>query len=305
MAVMELGMNHAGEIRRLVAIAEPDLRVWTNVGDAHLGFFASPDAIADAKAEILEGAAEDDVLVANADDARVMSRVSGFAGRTLTFGLAREAAVRAHEVEDLGLRGTRARVTTPAGEIRLESPLLGRGNLSNVLAATAVAVECGIAPGEIEPRVRTLRPAERRGVVHRLRDDVTVIDDSYNSSPSALRAALEVLSQETPRGRRIAVLGEMLELGDHAIAMHEACGRLAAASGIQLLFAVGGAGARALAGAGIDGGLPAASVTYFETSEQAAREIPPAVRGGDLLLVKGSRGIRTDLVTDALMAALA
>src|SRR5688572_30022630 len=132
-AVMELGMNHAGEISTLVAIAEPDVRVWTNVGDAHLGFFASPDAIADAKAEILERADRDVLLVANADDARVMTRARRFTGRTVTFGTAAEANVRAVGVEDRGVHGMRARLITPAGERMLDTPLLGRGNLSNVL----------------------------------------------------------------------------------------------------------------------------------------------------------------------------
>ena len=117
-------MNHAGEIRTLVGIAEPDVRVWTNVGDAHLGFFASPDAIADAKAEILESASADTVLVANADDARVMKRAASFAGRLVTFGTAARADVRAEQVVFDGLNGVRARVVTPAGSYDLDTPLL-------------------------------------------------------------------------------------------------------------------------------------------------------------------------------------
>ena len=131
-AVMELGMNHAGEISALVAIAEPDVRVWTNVGDAHLGFFASPDAIADAKAEILERGTAASVLVCNADDPRVMSRVAGFPGRTITFGTSDRATVRATAIDDRGLSGMRAAVATPAGATVIETPLLGRGNRSNV-----------------------------------------------------------------------------------------------------------------------------------------------------------------------------
>src|SRR5262245_22014526 len=141
MAVMELGMNHAGEISRLVEIASPEVRVWTNVGDAHFGFFASPDAIADAKAEIMRGAGADTVLVCNADDHRVMTRARGFAGKVLTFGEARGATVRARSVRDRGIAGMSADVETPLGERTIEMALLGRGNLLNVLAATAVALE--------------------------------------------------------------------------------------------------------------------------------------------------------------------
>ena len=134
MAVFELGMNHAGEIRALVGIAEPEVRVWTNVGDAHLGFFASSDAIADAKAEILEGADASTVLVCPADDTRITSRRGGFPGRTVTFGETAGANVRATEVEHRALDGTRATGVTGGGQ-RVRDPMLGRANMANVLAA--------------------------------------------------------------------------------------------------------------------------------------------------------------------------
>jgi len=299
-AVMELGMNHHGEISTLVDIADPDVRVWTNVGDAHLGFFASPDDIADAKAEILEQAEPGDALVANADDPRVMTRVGNFPGRMLTFGQRPDATVCASSVESLGVLGMRAHVTTPVGERTVSTPLLGRGNLANVLAATAVALDFGVSLDEVVSRAATLQPAARRGVVRRLARGTVVVDDSYNSSPSALRAALEVLSGDTTGARRVAVLGEMLELGSHATELHEACGRVAGQSGLSLLVAIGGAPARALGGAAIDAGLPASAVMYFETSEEAAQKVPQAIRAGDLVLVKGSRGIRTDVVADRI-----
>jgi UDP-N-acetylmuramoyl-tripeptide--D-alanyl-D-alanine ligase len=303
-AVMELGMNHAGEISTLVAIAEPDVRVWTNVGDAHLGFFASPDAIADAKAEILERAGADDVLVCNADDARVMARVRRFAGRTITFGTLEGATVRAHDVEDRGLEGMRARVTTPAGQGVIDTPLLGRGNLANVLAATAVAVDAGVPLDHIVSTAAMLRPADRRGTVRRLRGGITLIDDSYNSSPDALRKSLEVAAHESRASRKVAVLGEMLELGEHSPRLHAECGRAAAAAGLDLLYAVGGAPARALAAAAIEAGMPASAVVYLANSDLAAPVVAGAVRDGDLVLVKGSRGTRTDIVVDRLVAEL-
>ena len=254
-AVMELGMNHAGEISTLVEIAAPDVRVWTNVGDAHLGFFASADAIADAKGEILERADAGTVLVCNADDQRVMSRAARFPGKVLTFGEAGGATVRARDIRDRGIRGMSADIQTPAGERTIETALLGRGNLMNVLAATAVALECGINLDDIANEIARLQPADRRGAVRLLRRDITLIDDSYNSSPTALHRALEVVAHEARDTRAIAVIGEMLELGDHSIAMHEACGRAAAAAGLSRLFAVGGPAARALANAAIAAGM--------------------------------------------------
>ena len=141
-AVVELGMNHAGEISTLVRVAEPEVRVRTNVGEAHLGFFASLDAIADAKAEILERATPATVLVANADDERIAARCRRFAGRTVTFGIDADADIRATHVVDRGIEGIAARVSTPTGDVEIATPLIGRANLANLLAGTAVALDC-------------------------------------------------------------------------------------------------------------------------------------------------------------------
>ena len=301
-AVMELGMNHAGEISTLVAIAEPEVRVWTNVGDAHIGFFESSDAIADAKAEILESAGPAHVLVCNADDPRVIARAGAFAGRTLTFGTSGGATVRATRVEDLGVEGMRAHVTTPAGELDVDTPLLGRGNLANVLAATAVAVDFGVGLDAIAAAASRLTPADRRGAVRRLRDRITLIDDSYNSSPTALTRALEVLASETRALRKVAILGEMLELGEHSIELHRQSGRAAAHAGVALLVAIGGGPAQALADAAENEGMSRSAVRYFESSEEAAMAVATYIKAGDVVLVKGSRGTRTDVVADRIAA---
>ena len=304
-AVVELGMNHAGEIRTLVRIAEPDVRVWTNVGDAHVGFFGSVDAIADAKAEILEGATPRTVLVANADDDRITARTSSFAGRVVTFGIERPAEVRAEAVVDRGIGGVSARVTTPRGAIDLTTPLVGRGNLANVLAAIAVGVECDVPLAAMADRASRLQPASHRGEVVRLAKGVVVIDDSYNASPAATRRALDVLSVTDRTGRRVAVLGEMLELGDRSIALHEDVGRAAAAASLDLLIAVGGEAAGALTRAAIAGGLSPARTRHLATSDEAADASAALIQPGDLVLVKGSRGVRTDKVVDRLKTEFA
>jgi UDP-N-acetylmuramoyl-tripeptide--D-alanyl-D-alanine ligase len=196
-------------------------------------------------------------------------------------------------------------VATPGGEAVIETPLLGRGNLSNLLAATAVAVDAGIALDQIVSAAARLAPADRRGAVRRLRDGITLIDDSYNSSPAALRRALEVVARDTHCRRRVAVLGEMLELGDHAPRLHAESGRAAAASGLALLFAVGGSAARELADAALSSGMPPDAVVYVEKSDDAVAPVLGAIQPGDLVLVKGSRGIRTDVVADRLAAEFA
>jgi UDP-N-acetylmuramoyl-tripeptide--D-alanyl-D-alanine ligase len=304
-AVVELGMNHPGEIRTLVNVAEPDVRVWTNVGDAHMGFFDSADAIADAKSEILEQARPDDVLVANADDRRITARVGDFGGRLVTFGIDSPADVRATSVVVRGLDGTAAQVQTPAGDFHLETSLLGLGNLSNVLAATAVALEFHVPLDAISAAAAALRPAKRRGELLRLPGGVTLIDDSYNSSPSALRRALQTMAGATGSARRIAVLGEMLELGDHATALHEECGAAAAKAGLHLLVTVGGAPAQAMADAAVRAGMPQDSVVHVSSSAEAAELAATRTRAGDLVLVKGSRGIGTDVVVERLKAEFA
>jgi UDP-N-acetylmuramoyl-tripeptide--D-alanyl-D-alanine ligase len=298
-AVVELGMNHAGEIRTLVGVAEPDVRVWTNVGEAHLGFFASVEAIADAKAEILEGANRSTVLVANADDPRITARIGAFAGRVVTFGIERDADVRAHDVVDRGVDGISARVTTGTAAVDIATPLVGRTNLANILAAAAVAQELGVPLPEVASRAATLRPAAHRGEVLRLASGVTIIDDSYNANPTATRKAIDVLASARA-SRRIAVIGEMLELGDQSAALHQEVGRAAAKAPVDLLFAVGGAPASALADAAVAAGMKPETVRYFTTSDEAADAAAAIVQTGDLVLVKGSHGIKTDRVVERL-----
>lgn len=300
-AVMELGMNHAGEIRLLVDVATPEVRVWTNVGEAHIGHFGSADRIADAKAEILDGAGEQTVLVANADDERVMARIGAFPGRRITFGLSAGADVRAVDVEDLGLGGTKSRLMTPAGERELHVPLLGRGHLMNVLAGAAVALHLGVALDRIVETASHLTPSSKRGAMLKLPKGVTVIDDSYNSSPSALKLSLDVLSR-TWAARRVAVIGEMLELGDLSLPLHQECGRAAAASRLARLITIGGPSARALGEAAVAAGQAAGTVTHFDNSTAAAAAIHGQIASGDVVLVKGSRGTRTDVVVEQLMA---
>ena len=302
--VLELGMNHFGEISALVKIAEPEVRVWTNVGPAHLEFFGTVEAIAEAKAEILEGADKDALLVANADDDLVMRHAKTFAGRVRTFGVERPADVRALALRDLGIDGTAALVRTPIGEAEIRTPLPGTANLSNILAAASVAIRFDVPLGDIVERAAALKPIGRRGEVSRTRR-VTIVDDSYNSNPKALSRALSMVAGETRCQRRVAVIGEMLELGDASPDLHRASGQEAARAGISELIAVGGSNARALAEGATNAGMAAANVHYVANSEDAADLAVTLVKPGDLILVKGSRGIRTEVVVDRLKAEFA
>ena len=303
-AVVELGMNHKGEISTLVALAEPEIRVWTNVGNAHIGFFASRDDIADAKAEILERARASDLLVVNADDDAIMARAATFQGRVATFGLTEAASVRAVGVTPRGIEGTDATIETPRGSFDVRIPLVGAGNLLNVLAAVSVALELDVPIDAIAARIAALAPAARRGEVIRQPNGVTIVDDSYNSSPAALLQSIAAL-KATVASRRAAVLGEMLELGDHATALHEECGRAAADAELAWLVTVGGAPARAMAGAAVDAGMPPAAVTHVATADEASTAAASKVQSGDVVLIKGSRGIGVDRVVAHLKAEAA
>jgi UDP-N-acetylmuramoyl-tripeptide--D-alanyl-D-alanine ligase len=303
-AVVELGMNHAGEISTLVHVAEPEVRVWTNVGEAHLGFFSSVEGIADAKAEIFEGANRSTVLVANADDDRIGRRIPRFAGRVVTFGITHDADVRATSLRGRGIDGSEAIVKTPRGSFELATPLIGHGNLANILAAAAVAIEFDVPLSAIAERAARLTPPAHRGEVLRLAEGVVVIDDSYNANPTATARALDVLADATTQSRRLAVLGEMLELGERSVGLHEDLGRTAAHLKLDCLVAIGGPSARAMSEAAAGAGMPRGSVSHFATSEEAADAVAGLVEPGDLVLVKGSRGIRTDRVVERLKAEL-
>ncbi|HTV00103.1 MAG TPA: UDP-N-acetylmuramoyl-tripeptide--D-alanyl-D-alanine ligase [Luteitalea sp.] len=300
-AVMELGMSGFGEISRLVAIAEPQVRVWTNVGDAHLGFFTSEDAIAIAKQEVLEGATRDTVFVANAADPRVIARASTFPGTVVTFGVGVPADVSISDVQPRGTDGTAATMSV-AGESRpFETRLIGTANLANIAAASAVAVSSGLSADDIVSGIAALAPAPHRGEVVQAPGGWTVIDDAYNSSPAALMRALETLA--TSRGRTVAVLGEMLELGSFAEQYHARCGNAAGQRGVAALVAVGGAPARALADAAQAAGVPA--VHYAADSQAGAAIARTIVQPGDTVLVKGSRGVKMEVVVQALTEAVA
>jgi UDP-N-acetylmuramoyl-tripeptide--D-alanyl-D-alanine ligase len=225
-------------------------------------------------------------------------------GTLVTFGTVPGATVRATEIEDLGIDGMAARVDAGGETVRIRVPLLGRGNLQNVLAGIAVARLFDVPLDGVAERAALLRPAAHRGEVIRLAGRVTVVDDAYNSNPRALEGALAVVAGERRFTRRAAVLGEMRELGEPSVALHEACGRTAAGSGLSLLVTVGGTPARAMGRAAVEAGMPGAQVWHAATSVEAAEIVAREVRAGDLVLVKGSRGVETERVVERLVAAL-
>jgi UDP-N-acetylmuramoyl-tripeptide--D-alanyl-D-alanine ligase len=286
-AVLEMGMNHAGEIARLAEIARPDVGVVTNVGYAHVEFFATGiEGVAAAKREMIEGLQPDGVAVLNADDARVARFREVHPGRSITFGFSEGADVRA-EAAEFGAGCSRFR----ALGVDYETGLTGRHAVLNLLAAIAVAQVFEIAPERLREAVRSFTVGNMRG--ERLEHGgVTIWNDCYNSNPEAARSMLDVLAA-TPARRRIAVLGEMLELGDAAEELHRGVGRYAAARGVDLLVGVRGA-ARWIVEEARAAGMSDAEAVLFEDPAEAGEFARRAAREGDAVLFKGSRGVRVE-----------
>jgi UDP-N-acetylmuramoyl-tripeptide--D-alanyl-D-alanine ligase len=222
-------------------------------------------------------------------------------GAVLTFGLDNSADVSALEIESLGLGLTRFSLRTPLGEARAELPMPGRHNLTNALAAAAVATVFEVNPNVIAEAFMTAAPSQMRGEVLRLADNVTVVDDSYNSNPQSLIAMAEAIAHVDRKGatRRIVVAGEMLELGPEAEKLHKTAGREIAELGIDVLWGVRGHASALVAGAR-EAGMEKISAAFFASSEEAGEALVEFVRAGDLILVKGSRGVATERIVDRL-----
>ena len=293
-AVLEIGMNHAGEIRRLAAVARPDVGVVTNVGHAHVEFFRSIGEVALAKRELIEGLPGDGVAVLNADDPRVLAFREFYLGRSVTFGLSAEADVRAEEVEQRP-GGVRFRV---GGALWFESPMAGVHSVLNLAAGLAVAGLFGIKPAELQEAIRSLDAGDMRGRRFSQRG-VTVIDDCYNSNPEAVRRMLDLLRAE-PAGRRWAVLGEMLELGRWSEALHREVGDHVARCGIDVLIGIRGA-ASSMVDQAVKAGISDGAAFFFEDSAEAGEFVRREAREGDAILFKGSRGTHVEKALERFM----
>jgi UDP-N-acetylmuramoyl-tripeptide--D-alanyl-D-alanine ligase len=302
-AVVELGMSHAGELRRLAEIARPDVGVVTRVAPVHLEFFASVDDIALAKRELIEGlTGHDSVAVLNADDPRVAHFAEVAPGRVVTFGFSFGAGFRAERIDDRGVEGSEFDFIGPSDRVRLTLPLAGRHNISNALAALAAASVWGVGGAEAKEVFPRLEPAGMRGRVLHYDAGFSVVNDCYNSNPVALAAMVEILIHTPTPGRRILAAGEMLELGPSSSELHRAAGRDAAASGaISWIIGVQGDSESFVRGA-IEAGHPAKRAKFIGSSAEAAAFLADLLAPGDLMLVKGSRGVKMERIVEALDA---
>ncbi|MBI3477761.1 MAG: UDP-N-acetylmuramoyl-tripeptide--D-alanyl-D-alanine ligase [Acidobacteria bacterium] len=292
LAVIEMGMSHAGEIATLARIAQPNEGVVTVVGPVHLEFFDSVAGIARAKYELIEALPHGGVAVLNGDDQYVSQFGRDFKGKVILFGMKSTANVRAENIESLGSEGTRFDLIAKELRQSVRSPLLGTHNVYNVLAAAAVALEHGITPSEIATALPQLEPADKRGQVVQL-GNITVLNDCYNSSPKALMAAVDTLAA-LPARKRIVVAGEMLELGATGEQLHRECGRHVAEKKIDFLVGVRGL-AKPMVDAALEAGMKA---EFVATPEEAGDWLARATRDGDVVLLKASRGVKLEKALD-------
>jgi len=302
-AVVEVGMSRRGELARLAEIARPEVGVVTNVAPVHLEFFSSVDEIALAKRELIEGLnGHESTAVLNADDPRVAAFGAFAPGRVLTYGIEKPAFFMAQEIEDRGAFGSAFDYVSPEGRVRLELTVPGHHAISNALAALAAASVWDIGAAEAQSVFRSLRAPAMRGELLRFSNGAALINDSYNSSPAALQAMTELLAATPNYRRRILAAGEMRELGASSKELHREAGEFAAKTGrLDWIIGVSGDAAEIVNGA-VASGFSPDQTKFFETPEAAAEFLGGIIVSGDLLLVKGSRGVKMERIVESLIA---
>jgi UDP-N-acetylmuramoyl-tripeptide--D-alanyl-D-alanine ligase len=288
LAVIEMGMSHAGEIRALAKIAQPEVGVVTNVAPVHLEFFDSLAGIARAKYELVESLPAHGTAILNADDEYVSQFGRDFKGRVISYGTRPTADVRAENIESLGAEGSRFDIIVRGERQRATLPLVGEHNILNALAAVSVGLAQGLKFGDAVAALASLRPADKRGQVVQV-GNITVINDCYNSNPKALNAMVDALAA-MKAARRIVVAGEMLELGPAGEEMHRAAGKHAAERKIDIVL-----GVRGLAQAMVEGAKKSgARAEFVTTPEEAGEWLAREARDGDVVLLKASRGVKLE-----------
>jgi UDP-N-acetylmuramoyl-tripeptide--D-alanyl-D-alanine ligase len=295
--VSEMGMNHKGEIAQLAGLTRPDVGVYTNIGPVHIEFFGTVEKIAEAKKELLENVKADGAVIVNNDNEHVVRISREFPGRKLTYGVENDAEYRATNLRERGLLGTRFTLVAEGSKREMELSLPGRHNLDNLLAAIATARAIGISWEGIERGVKDVKPAYHRGVVVPY-NGAQIYDDTYNSNPYALQRTLELMAQADVPGRRIAVIGDMLELGEKELEYHADAGK-GIPKEIKVVVGVGKRSKSLLDGAR-KAGFRDDALHHFDDAAGAGAFLKDFVKKGDLVLIKASRGIGLDKIVSML-----
>lgn len=293
--VSEMGMNHAGEIAQMAAWTRPDVGVYTNIAPVHIEFFGTVEKIAEAKKELLDNLRDGGTVIVNNDNVHVVNISRDYKGPKKTYGIDNPADYRATSISERGLLGTRFTLEAEGEKREMELVLPGRHNLDNLLAAIATARAIDISWAGIERGVADVKPAYHRGVTIPW-NGATLYDDTYNSNPYALGRTLELMAQADVSGRRIAVIGDMLELGDKELEYHREAGK-AIPQAVDVVVGVGKRSKALLDGAGSAGHQ---NLHHFDDAEAAGVFLQGFIGKGDLVLIKASRGIGLDKIVSKL-----
>jgi UDP-N-acetylmuramoyl-tripeptide--D-alanyl-D-alanine ligase len=299
-AVVEMGMNRFGEIRRLTEISRPTVGVLLNVYPAHTEGVGCVEGVAQAKGELIEALDREAWLIYNADDPRVACQAAAFPGRALGFGLEPGAGLRAMDRQARGRAGQMARLEWQGQSWALQLHVPGLHQLYNALAATAVGLALGLAPAETAAALADFAAIVRRSQVQTLASGVHLLNDCYNANPGSMALALKTLGEIRDHGRAVAALGDMLELGRNSAPEHRELGRQAALAGLDLLVVYGSFREEVAAGAR-EGGLAPNRIRPVATHGEGAQVLQEFLQPGDWLLVKGSRSMRMECVIEALV----
>ena len=303
LAVLELGMNHSGEIRLLSNISSPNFVLLTNIAAVHLEFFPDLDAIATAKGEILENLTQKEPLFFNADDHRISKLASSYTGPKISFGLHKKADIRISNYQIENLEKMNFQINSDQVNIKATVPFAGEHLLYNIAAAVAVATSFNLSKNEISQGIKQLKIPSMRGQILRIGkpgNQLTIWDDCYNSNPESLRVILETINYLKDFQRKILALGEMLELGPTGPNFHYEVGKQIAQSSTNLLVTVGEGGLEIGRGAQ-EAGFPSKKSEHFKTAEQATDFLIDQIVPGDFLLVKGSRRVAMDKIVKQII----
>jgi UDP-N-acetylmuramoyl-tripeptide--D-alanyl-D-alanine ligase len=297
--IFEMGMSASGEIAEMCRIANPAIGIITNIAPVHLAFFDSLEKIAQAKAELAEALPAAGTLIYNADDPLVRGIAARFAGGKISFGRSASADIRADKIEILGLEKTQFQLSCGGIARQATIPFAGAHYVMNALAAVALGSLYNIALEQMAGCLGKLQTAAMRGQILRFSEGFAVIDDSYNSNPRALMQMIEAISEAPSFARRILAAGEMLELGSTSDRLHFECGEFAAARKIDMVIGIQGA-AREIVRAAVASGIPETQARFFPNTGAAVDFVEGSLRTGDLLLVKGSRGVHMEKIVESL-----
>jgi UDP-N-acetylmuramoyl-tripeptide--D-alanyl-D-alanine ligase len=297
--VVEIGMNHRGEIAQLVEIAKPTVGVITNVGTAHIEFLGSREEIAREKGDLIAQLPSEGTAVLNADDPLVLAQRDRTRARVISFGTSIDADVRGGDIEWIDDRGYRFELETPVGRGTIEVQGLGPTTVINALAASAAALAAGASVTDITKGLANHQGIKGRLERRELSGGITLVDDTYNANPQSMEASLRMLAELKGAHRAVAILGDMGELGETAEAAHQGLGRLAAALGIDFLIALG-ARAQTVAKGALDSGMDPTRVVVASDHVDAGERACGWLRERDSVLVKGSRSMRMERVVEAI-----